>query len=102
MKIDVFAKNRQTFEGKKFTSYLSRLTKKNGDTIPVQVKFKEDVFSCDIPDVFPATVSFEKKDANLQTYEYPSDDGEIKVGYTLWLNRWENMEYEDNSLDEFE
>ena len=101
MKITVFAKKRTTEEGKKFYSYLSKLTKKDGTVITASVKFPED----DTPkaDEFPLNIEFDKKNANLSTGSYLKDNGEEVETYTLWLKKFEpsKEKYVDTSLDEF-
>lgn len=102
MKITVFAKKRTTSEGKKFYSYLSKLTKKDGSVITASVKFPED----NVPkiDDFPISIEFEKSDANLSTTTYTKEEtGEEFESRTLWLKKYSvsKEKYVDTSLDEF-
>ena len=98
IQITVFAKTRKTEEGRAFTSYNGRLTKKNGETLSVGIKFKSP---CTGPnkEECPCNIIFEKQDANLaQRYDEEAD----RVYSTLWIAAYKMGEpYEDHSLDEF-
>lgn len=100
MKITVFRKMRKTMEGRTFASYLTRLPKKDGSSLTVSVRFKND----SVPDDFPAVLEVSKKDANLSERVYTTSSGEDRVGYTLWVNAWalSGEEWIDHSLDDFE
>lgn len=100
LEINVFSKKLMTKEGKTFYNYFGRLTRKDGTEIPVTVKFK-DTFGQDIPLLFPVTINFDKKDANLSKREYENKEGQMVLGYTLWLNKWEEIPFVDDSLDDF-
>lgn len=102
MEITVFSKQRTTQEGKKFYSYLSRLTKKDGEVITVTVKFRE---SCGLPDgkQCPMNIQFDKKDANYSVKAVELADGSPAESRVLWLSQWEpGTPYVDTSMDEFE
>lgn len=103
MQITIFAKRRQSNEGKVFYNYLSTLTNREGVDYPVQVKFRED---CGQPkaDKCPMNIIFDKKNANLTHRQYTNDEtGEIRQAYVLWVSEWkEGPEYIDRSLDDFE
>ena len=107
MKVLVFAKKRQTKEGKQFTAYVSRLTKKDGEEITTGVKFREE---CGAPKMeeCPCYIEINKANANLSTkkMEITTEDGEIKEveSKTLWVSKWEmsKEKYVDTSLDDFE
>lgn len=107
MKVLLFAKKRQTKDGKNFTAYVSRLPRKDGSELTVGVKFREE---CGAPKLeeCPCYILVDKKAANLdtRTKEIIMDDGEIKEveNNTLWVSAWEMSpeKYEDHSLDEFE
>lgn len=107
MKVLVFAKKRQTKEGKQFTAYVSRLTKKDGEEITTGVKFREE---CGSPkaEECPCYIEIDKANANLTTkkMEITTEDGEIKEveSKTLWVSKWKmsNEKYVDTSLDDFE
>lgn len=107
MKVLVFAKKRQTKDGKNFTAYVSKLTKKNGEEITAGVKFREE---CGAPkaEECPCYIEINKTDANLATRktEITTDEGEIKEieQKTLWVSAWKMSQdkYVDKSLDDFE
>lgn len=108
MKLTIFAKNRTSHEGKKFTAYVTKLTKKNGEEITAGVRFREE---CGAPkaDECPCYVIVDKKDANLNTRTQTVTDentGEehIATYYTMWVKNWKMSDevYEDHSLDDFE
>lgn len=105
MQITVFAKKRTSREGKPFTVYVSRMTKKDGSEVSVSVKFKDECGSPK-PEDCPLNIVFEQRDGNLSAREYTvhDEDGvvETKRAFTLWLSNWREGEpYEDHSLDEF-
>jgi len=103
MEIAIFAKNRTTKEGKKFISYLSRLTKKDGSEIPVTVKFRDDSCRPVPPEDCPCMIVVEKDKASLSSKKFESEDGQTGIGYTLWVGAWGyGGEFVDHSLDDFE
>lgn len=104
MKIAVFAAKRHTAEGKAFFSYIGRITKKDGEVLTVQVKFRE---SCGNPDgnKCPMIIVANKSDCNLsqRTITTTSEEtGETitKTVYTLWVTAYTTEEYVDHSLDD--
>lgn len=107
MKVLVFAKKRQTKDGRNFTAYVTKLTKKDGSELTAGVKFREE---CGAPnaDECPLYIEVDKVNANLatRTQEITTDDGEIKdvTQNTLWVSKWTRSDekYVDTSLDEFE
>lgn len=103
MKITVFAKKKQTSEGKAFYTYLSTLKKKDGSEKVVQVRFTEEAGNPD-PKKCPMNIEFEKASGNLSKREYTREDtGEIMEAHTLWIKRWSEGEpYVDSSLDDYE
>ena len=64
MQITVFAKRRQTKEGKTFFNYLATLTSIYDEEIPCQVKFREGAGQPK-PELCPMNIIFDKKDANF-------------------------------------
>lgn len=107
MKILVFAKKRQTKEGKAFTAYVTKMAKKDGSELTAGVKFREE---CGSPkaDECPLYIEVDKKDANMATRTYECADpetGEIKdvAQFTLWVSAWKKSpeKYVDHSLDDF-
>lgn len=106
MEITIYAKKKQTTEGKTFTAFLAKLNKKDGSTVTASVKFRED---CGQPKLeeCPMNIIIEdkKRDANMSTRTYTREDtGEDATSYTLWINAWKRSAnvYEDHSLDDFE
>lgn len=103
MKITVFAKKKQTAEGKKFYTYLTTLHKKDGSELVAQVRFTEEAGSPD-PKNCPMNIEFNKSAGNISKREYAREDtGEIMTAHTLWIKAWKEGEpYVDTSLDDFE
>lgn len=103
MEITIFAKKRKTKDGKSFYSYLTTLTRKNGENLTTQVKFRED---CGSPkaDLCPMNIVVEKGKANLSSKDFIREDtGETCKSFTLWVSEWaKGSEYIDTSLDDFE
>ena len=99
--ITIFAKNRTNKDGKKFTTYLTTLTRKDGTKVSASVKFKEEIGS---PKEFPCNILVEKKNANLNERRYKREDtGDEAIGYTLWISDWKKgSAYVDHSLDDFD
>ena len=103
MEITIFAKKRNTSDGKTFYSYLSTLTRKDGTQQTVTVKFRDDAGNPK-PENCPMNIKFSKGSANMATHEFTREDtGEIGTSYTLWVSNWEQgTPYVDHSLDDFE
>lgn len=104
MNITIFAKKRTTSEGKKFYSYLTTLTRKNGDSVVVTVKFNE---ACGNPrpEDCPMNIIVDKATANLSGKTVKNTDtGEVFESRTLWVKNWEKDPnvWVDTSLDDFE
>lgn len=102
MEITIFAKKRESKDGRKFTSYLTTLTKKNGDKNTVSVKFREEAGQPDAKNC-PLNIVVEKADLNMATRNYTVEDtGEVRVAYTLWVSNWKpGKPYVDHSMDEY-
>ena len=110
MELTIFAKKRQSNDGRPFFTYLSTLTRKDGEEIKVQVKFRQD---CGNPkgELCPMNIIVNKADANLSESRYEStttnpDTGEIVIetrkSPVLWVSKWsKGSEYVDKSLDDF-
>ena len=101
VQLTIFAKKRNTKEGREFTSYLTRLTRKDGTSQTMSVKFKDG----EGPglDACPMNIEVEREDINVSKKDYLNDDGETLVSYTLWVKAWsEGSPWIDASLDEFE
>jgi hypothetical protein len=111
MDLNIFAKKRTTKEGKIFYTYLTTLTKNNGEKVTMQVKFRDE---CGRPDAgkCPRVIRVKKKDCNytekdIDVEEYDERTGEITgekniIQRILWVSLWEDVgEYLDNSMDGF-
>lgn len=101
MELTIFGKKRQTKEGRSFMSYLTTLTKKDGEQITVGVKFRE---SCGVPDHLPIIIEVDKKACNLARNKYgEANDGSPLYSNTLWITEWMDTckEYVDHSMDDF-
>ena len=103
MQLTIFAKKRQTKEGKTFYNYLSTLISRDGRETPVQVKFR-DAAGQPRPESCPCNIIVDKANANLSTREYTdSNTAEIRQSKTLWVSAWKNgPEYVDHSLDDYD
>ena len=108
MKIVVFAKKRQTKDGKPFTAYVTKMVNKNGEEVTAGVRFREE---CGSPkeSECPCYIEFDKGSANLATRTTEVEDSEtheIKeiVSRNLWITSWKKSaeKYVDHSLDDFE
>lgn len=101
MEITVFAKKKKTKTGKEFFTYLTTLTKKNGEEEMIEVKFRDE---CGAPKKCPVNLVIEKSDANISKKTViREDNGEAFVRKTLWVSAWKEGEpYVDTSLDEYD
>ena len=61
MQVTIFAKKRNTKEGKVFYTYLTKLTKKDGTEVTASVKFRDECGSPK-PDHCPCNNLLEKED----------------------------------------
>lgn len=102
MEIVIFAKKRTKEDGKSFYSYLSTLTRKDGSTQTVLVKFRDEC-GHPKPEECPMNIKVDKANANIAKSEFTREDsGEIATSYTLWVTKWEKgSSWVDTSLDEF-
>lgn len=103
MELSIFAKKRNTKEGKIFYSYLTTMTKKDGTELTVSVKFRDEC-GAPKPESCPVNIVVEKNDANLASKDFTNEEsGETGKLYTLWVSNWaEGSPYVDHSLDDFE
>lgn len=95
--ITVFAKRRQTTDGKKFNTYFSTLP---GDEKAVKVKFRED---CGAPDC-PANIDLINGECNMSKENYTDVvTGELKSVPVLWISKWGYSKevYRDTSMDKY-
>ena len=102
MKITVFSKNMKTKEDNRtFRIYLSRLTKKNGEEVPVRVQFSEGV---PVPSNCPIIIEVPKEQAQLSLKKYTDKEGQQQESYILWVREYTptGEKYVDHSLDDFE
>lgn len=103
MEITIFAKKRQTRDGKKsFYSYLTTLTKKDGSPLTCAVKFAAPAENPDPLDC-PINIIVEKGDCNMSIEPYTNDKtGEVRESYRLWVKNYTpGTPYVDHSMDEF-
>ncbi len=104
MEISIFAKKRQTKEGKSFYQFLTTLTRNDGTTETMRVAFRAiDGNDMPKPESCPRNITFDKTDANIAVTKYTDNQtGEIKERKTLWVSRWESgSQYVDHSLDDY-
>ena len=76
MKLAIFAKKLTSREGRPFAKYFTTLTKKSGEEIMVQVKFREDC-GAPKPEECPMNIVVDKTDCNYRekTSSYVDEDG---------------------------
>ena len=103
IELTIFAKRRTNKEGKPFTGYLTTLTRRDGTSQTVGVKFR---IECGAPDAAqcPCIINVEKNALNMARRDFVNEKtGEAMTGYTLWISAWTmGRPYEDHSLDDFE
>jgi len=100
-KLLIFAKSRQTAEGKQFFTYLSSLTRKtDGEVITVQVKFRQECGQPN-PQKCPRYIEVKQTDCNFTEKTLELDDG-FKTARTLWVSAWKDAgDYIDESMNDF-
>ena len=103
MEISIYAKKRQTRDGRTFYVYLSTLTKKDGTEIPVAVKFNKDL-TPPKPESCPCNIILDKEHCNLSKRNFfRQETGEIVESHTLWVNQYAaGSEFVDHSMDDIE
>ena len=105
MKIAIFASNKTSKEGRKFTVYTARITSKStGEQIGVRVKFTDEAGEPKSADC-PMYISIDKGSANLAERRYLDEASQTeRKSYTLWVKSWsiDAEPYVDHSLDDFE
>lgn len=105
MEITIFAKQRQTKDGKTFYQFLTTLAKKDGTTETMRVAFRQvDGNSTPKAESCPRNIKFPRESANVATTSYTDTaTGELKQRKTLWITQWEpGSEYVDHSLDDYD
>lgn len=98
--VDIFKKEKTSKEGRKFNSYLTRITNKTThEEVNASVKFEDGV---DIPKEFPIRIDVMNGSVSAKKYQDPKTMEE-KTGYTLWVREWKKSDdvYEDKSLDDW-
>ncbi len=102
MKVTVFAKKRESSDGRKFTTYIAKLHKKDGSEVTTAVKFREEAGQPD-PKGCPCIIDVDKKDCNFVVKNVTTKNGDPAVSNTLWVSKWTKSkeEYRDTSMDDF-
>ena len=101
MKFTIFSKKQTTKEGKTFYRFLATLTRKDGTSQTVAVKFRDEC-GAPKPEKCPMNIIVDRGDANLSKKEFVKPNGDTVLSCTLWVSRWEMGDpYIDKSLDEF-
>lgn len=98
--VNIFKKEKTTKEGRKFNSYLTRITNKaSHEEVSASVKFEE---GCDAPKDYPVRIDVVNGSVSSKKYQDPVTKEE-KLSYTLWVREWKKSEqaYEDKSLDDW-
>ena len=103
MEISIYAKKRQTKDGRTFYVYLSTLRKKDGSEIPCSVKFNKDL-TPPKPETCPCNIIVDKEHCNLSSKKFFREEtGEILETHTLWVNQYAaGGEFVDHSMDDIE
>lgn len=86
MKITVFCKERNGKDNNKFLSYISKLTKKTGEEVTVQLKFSEECGKIK-KDSCPCIIDVEVSDCSYSERKVIKDDREI-INRVLWINKY--------------
>lgn len=103
MEITIFAKKRQTRDGKKyFFSYLTTLKKKDGSPCTCAVKFAAPAENPD-PLLCPMNIVVDKSECHMVIEPYTNErTGEVKDSYRLWVKNYKpGSPYVDHSMDDF-
>lgn len=103
MEITIYAKKRQTRDGKKtFFSYLTTLQKKDGSPCTCAVKFAAPAENPDPLDC-PINILVDRKDCNMAVEPYTNErTGQIQNSYRLWIKNYTvGSPYVDHSMDDF-
>lgn len=104
MKMNVFGKKGISKDGRAFMTYLGKLTKKSGEEVTVQVKFREEVGN---PKNVPCVIEFDKSAANYteKNVTYVDQEGleQVATRKTIWISgSYKESEFIDTSMDDFE
>lgn len=104
MEFTVFAKKRQSKDGRQFYTYITTLVKKGGEAITTAVKFREAAGQPDPKDC-PMNIIVDKKNCNFtQKLLQNEETGQTITSNTLWVTEWTKSKtaYVDHSMDDFE
>lgn len=101
MELTVFAKKKTTRDGKPFTTYVSKLHRREGGDVYVEVRFKRD---CPLPPSFPCVIEVPRDYASMSERNVTREDGTVFTSRRLYVGAWNSTgkTYVDHSLDEFE
>lgn len=105
MKLTIFAKKRQSRDGRTFYTYITTMTKKStGEAIVTQVKFRESAGAPNAQEC-PMNIEVAKENCNFTTKNLINEEtGAQIVSNTLWVTEWSPSKevYVDHSMDDFE
>lgn len=102
MQITIYAKKRQSKDGRNFYTYLTTLPKKDGTEETIGVKFTDEA-GAPRPENCPMNLVIDRSNANVGKRNYTNEDGEICVSKTMWVKKWmQGDPYVDTSLDEYD
>lgn len=90
MKITVFAKERTGKDNNKFLTYLSKLVKKSGEEVTVQLKFSEECGRIKKENC-PCIIEVDTSDCSYSERKVVKDDREI-INRVLWINKYTKTE----------
>lgn len=101
MKITVFAKERTGKDNNKFLTYLSKLIKKSGEEVTVQLKFSEECGRIKKENC-PCIIEVDTSDCSYSERKVIKDDREI-TNRVLWINKYTKTDevFVDTSADVF-
>lgn len=86
MKITVFCKERTGKDNNKFLTYLSKLIKKSGEEVTVQLKFSEECGKIKKENC-PCIIEVDTSDCSYSERKVIKDDREI-INRVLWINKY--------------
>lgn len=96
---NIFKKDKTSKEGKRFASYLTRITNKDTrEEVSASVKFEDG--ACNPPKSFPIRIDIMNGSVSSKNYT-DEKTGEERKSYTVWVRDWKESEekYVDDSLD---
>lgn len=100
--ITLYAKKRNTKDGRVFYSYLTTLTKKDGTPCTCAVRFVTPAVAPEASDC-PMNIMIDKADCNMAVEKYTNEKtGEVRDSFRLWVRKYEQgSPYVDHSMDDF-